>query len=816
MRLTIERMRTLVLIAAGLIVVAILAFLLVARLRNHSATRDLPARLGINVTEQADHVIYTQTHAGHTLFKIDAAKVVQISNGVATLSDVKIDLYGSEGNRVDLIEGHQFQYDQKAGIARAIGPVEIVMFKPGQSPAIAPKAALPANVADKTKISKDLAEAAHTAESEGIRVKTSGLVFDQASGVAETHEHLDFVLAQGSGSGDGALFDSQSGHMVLDRNVVMHITRTGGSIDLQAAHAEFERGSLVCTLRNASLAERKTTVQAGTAVILFREDGTAQNLDAAGTLTLHQTAGSTLTAPRGHLEFDQHNHPVSGLLEGGVVFDARSEVVSGGRKSERSMHGTAPAAQFTFTAQGDLSTAHLERAVDFTLNEKRDRGGAIERSSRHWKSPVADLAFQKNKAGGVLLKSLHGTGGTILTSETQTGTGPQLPATMLADDLTGLFSEDGALASLKGIGHASIDQTNAAGILQTASGDTLDAQFKSQPRQERRKASQTGSGANNSLSNLERAVLSGHVELTQTQPAAAGKPQAPVSATAGRAEYEGDGEWVHLTQSPRVVNGGVELTAVKIDLSRASGDAFAHGNVKATWAEGKSSAANAPAGLGGQTPSHVVSNEAVMHQADNEAVFTGNARLWQGNNSVAAPRITLNRSRQTLVAEGVNAVSAVFLSTGSKTSSAAAPQLMRFKGSLLKYSAAERKAWLNGAGNSSAVAAETGTGTISADSMEVILLPIGVSISGDSAAVDRVIARGHVRMDSQGRQGSGGQLVYTGENGQYTLTGPLDHLPTLFDPERGTVRGETLIFSSRDDSVKVEGQRTTTETTTQK
>ena len=54
-------------------------------------------------------------------------------------------------------------------------------------------------------------------------------------------------------------------------------------------------------------------------------------------------------------------------------------------------------------------------------------------------------------------------------------------------------------------------------------------------------------------------------------------------ATAGHAVYEGAGEWLHLTQSPRVEDGGLQLTADKVDVSQESGDAFAHGNVKATW-----------------------------------------------------------------------------------------------------------------------------------------------------------------------------------------------------------------------------------------
>jgi lipopolysaccharide export system protein LptA len=61
-------------------------------------------------------------------------------------------------------------------------------------------------------------------------------------------------------------------------------------------------------------------------------------------------------------------------------------------------------------------------------------------------------------------------------------------------------------------------------------------------------------------------------------------------------------------------------------------------------------------------------------------------------------------------------------------------------------------------------------------------------------------------------------LVYTGETGEYVLTGTAATPPRMNDPSRGTVSGEALIFHSIDDSVSVEGggRKTTTETTAPK
>jgi lipopolysaccharide export system protein LptA len=247
--------------------------------------------------------------------------------------------------------------------------------------------------------------------------------------------------------------------------------------------------------------------------------------------------------------------------------------------------------------------------------------------------------------------------------------------------------------------------------------------------------------------------------------------------------------------------------------------------VKATWisaGEGKSGQQGDVA-LGGNGPAHVVAAEAQLHQATGEATFRGQARLWQQANSVAAPIIVLDRTRQTLVARSADAaepVRAVLLSTGGveagKAGNSSSPSVIRVRGGDLRYSDAERKAVMRG-GALGAVVAETGTAMSVSNEVELVLQPAGkpAGKEGGHAQVDRMTARGHVTVSSEGRRGTGEQLVYTGETSEYVLTGTATVLPRMTDPARGSVTGEALIFNSRDDSVSIEGggRKTTTETT---
>jgi lipopolysaccharide export system protein LptA len=754
-----------------------------------------------------------------------------LKQGNAMLHDVKIELYGEDGTRVDRIEGGDFEYNQQAGIAVAAGPVDITLMQPGVAPAIAPKAAAGQGLDGKLK-GAPVASAAQTAARGEIHVKTRGLIFNQNSGVAKTSQHVDFSMVQGSGSSMGATYDSDSGLLVLDRAVELSTQRGAETIVIHAQHAEFERGSQICRLHAATAdyaAEGDFSASyatAGDAKVLFRQDGSVVRLDALNGFTLVTATGGHLTAPTGHMEFDEHNQPRHGHMEGGVTMDSVSEAA--GR--HRQMHGTSPTAELEFNAQGQLRHAHMERGVTMDSQEQGEQAGQQLRLSRHWRSPIADIEFRDSGRGQLEPSTVHGTGGVVVTGESQRGQGAVVPSRLSADEVTGMLGPHSVLTGLNGVGHASIDETTETGTRQTTSGDRLTAHFAATPAAKRGPSPAT---------QIQSATVEGHVVLTQT-PAArpSAPPQASMRATAGRADYEGQGEWLHLTVNPRVEDGALQLSADKVDVSRASGDAFAHGNVKASWMD-SGSASNGQAGkptgsqgtvaLGGQGPAHVISAEAQLRHAiggtTGEATFRGHARLWQQANSVAAPVIVLDREKQTLLARTTDAsepVRAVLLSAGGaapgkeqeKTNQ---PSVIRVRGGDLKYSDAERKAVMH-SGILGNVVTETGTATSASNEVEVTLLSANKARESGQAQVDHMTARGHVVLTSEGRRGTGEQLVYTSATGEYVLTGTAAVPPRMTDPTRGTVTGKALIFHGRDDSVSVEGgeQKTTTETTAPK
>jgi lipopolysaccharide export system protein LptA len=881
-RFTIERIRTLVLVAGALLLVTLGVFLVRAKWKNLLNRHDLPHRLAKDIVQEADGYTYVHAFGAHSQYRIHASREVELKNDFIELHDVRIDLYGEDGSQIDRISGDTFEYDQKTGKATAQGPVEMLLTRPSASTEAAMETA-GKTIPGKAGGHVIAAVGAATGSAGQIDVKTSGVTFDRNSGLVTTAQRVDFSTAQGSGSAMGASYDSQSGSLTLEQAVELTAHRGGDEVQLHAQRAEFDRGAQTCLLEKAQAGYHGGQADAAEAKILFRADGSAERLDAKGGFTLTTANGGNVAAPIAWMDFDEHNEPRQGHMEGGVTMDST--------KDGRTMHGTAPTAKLAFGAKGELKSAHLERGVEMKSEETsgvgagEDPGKGALHVSRTWRSPVVDIAFRLVGAKGngqLEMETMRGSGGVTIVSESQRGNAAATPQKMSADIVTGIFGAGSVLRALSGVGHAGIEQTTAAGTRQTANGDRLEAQFEEDrdqgsgirdqksrqtgtrgPREQGGKRSGAGSGGGGDTrggggtagtGGVQSAELDGNVVLFEQPTAKTGtQPQPPLRATAGKAVYEGKGEWLHLTMSPRMEDGGLELTAEKVDVSQQSGDAWARGDVKATWTDAGASGQNAATGgganngggrggvtLGGKGPAHVVAAEAQMNQSTGEATFRGHARLWQQANFVSGPEIVLNQHLHILVARSSDAaepVRVVMLSAsgegagkrstqpegqlagqtaeGQAGGQPPGPAVIRVRGGELRYSDADRRAVMHG-GSLGAVVAETGTATSSSDAVELDLMPAGdhEASGGGAAQVDRMTATGHVVLTLQGRRGTGEQLVYSGASGEYVLTGTAAEPPKMSDPERGMVTGQALIFHSRDDRVSIEGGGSETQTKT--
>ena len=121
--------------------------------------------------------------------------------------------------------------------------------------------------------------------------------------MATTAQHVDFSMAQGSGSSMRATYDSKAGLLVLDRAVELNTDRGGSMVAVHAQHAEFERSDKICRMTAAVADYKGGRATAGDATILFRADGSAMRLDAVNGLTLNSENGGRVEAPKGTIDF---------------------------------------------------------------------------------------------------------------------------------------------------------------------------------------------------------------------------------------------------------------------------------------------------------------------------------------------------------------------------------------------------------------------------------------------------------------------------------------------------------------------------------
>src|SRR5208283_5000407 len=279
-------------------------------------------------------------------------------------------------------------------------------------------------------------------------------------------------------------------------------------------------------------------------------------------------------------------------------------------------------------------------------------------------------------------------------------------------------------------------------------------------------------------------------------------------AWAQRGEYTTADQVMVLTGSPRAVDGGMTTTAQTLRMNRATGDAFAEGNVKSTYSDLKAQ----PDGgiLASSDPIHVSSRSMTAHRSPAVALYTGDARLWQNANVVEAPTLQFDRDHRSLVAQGSSTqlVKTVLVQVDNKTGKV---MPVTITSAHLTYTDSERKAFFEG-GVAAKGADSTGAyAKMTSREMSVFMVPQGQSRAAvppnatAGAQVEKIIAQDSVVLTQPARRATGDQLVYTAADEKFVLTGGP---PSIFDAEHGKITGDSLTFFRHDDRVLVEGRET--------
>ncbi len=833
MRVTIKGLRLWILTATGLLLAVVAGFILYGRYRFRHIEKDLPGKLGINIQQTANGFTYSQSDGPHTLFTLKAAKQMQMKSGHVLLHDVDITLYGPPGSgRTDRIYGSDFDFDQNTQTATSQGDVNIELAGMGAQPGPAPSAA----------------QTAAQGASSTIRVRTSGLVFSQKTGDADTTQPVEFQLPRAAGTSVGANYNSKTGVLILNSAVKITTSSNGRAAVITAGHATLLRDTMQGFLTGATMEYETEDGSADAATLYFRKDGTTEKIDAQGHVRMKTDTGATMTSNTAHILMDEKSQPTQADLAGGVAFaSARGPGSMQGTARESTLH-FATVAGANGKTQSALTHAQFRHDVHFTDDLTGLAKDPHGRAERRMQGETVDIDFAPpGPQGQTEARKAVAEGNPVVTMQQIPSRGPSTTTRINGDHLVATLDPGNVLHTLDGQGNTRVVDESTDGARDTSQGDVLHITFQQHPSPElasaakpRQNSTHQRASAKNPATpqtgprlqtTIDTATQDGHVLLTELP---ARKPNATTQPTtltgwADHAEYHAADQVLHLTGSPRISDGqAMQVSAETIDYHRDSQDAAAKGNVKATYTEPPktqgSSASTAPPTMGGSGPVHVIAERAALHHATNQNDFYGTvknpARLWQDADSLIAPVIEIDRNKNQLKAWGENTGADPVVNANFTSAMGAKHQqtLARVHSQTLVYSDKDRLADFHGA-----VSMEQSNEVIHAGDALVYLKPAQTgakksaappSPESQNSQIDHVLATGHVVFTQPGRKGEGEKLLYTADTGRYVLTGTPQAPPHLWDSVHGTTTGTALLFNSQDGSVEVNGGQSSAVTDT--
>jgi lipopolysaccharide export system protein LptA len=758
--------------------------------------RGAPPAAPVNVERQSNGLTFSKVDGDHKIFTVEASKSTEFRNQEASLlEEVKITIFGQQGDRHDVIRTHSCQYAKGNGAINCNGTVEIEL-----------ETAAEVELARRRGASENAGPTGH--------VETRNVTFDQASGTARTSERVTFTFPEGSGEGMGVEYNSQLGTMKLLRDVKMTLNQSSGpagtagqQVHVTGASLDFDRDIRLLHLEGPAHAQTQTAqLDAGEMTLNLDEDFHARKLLA--------TAGGHGKKP----------HAVSSAASG-------------------PMELTANTLTAWFNADGEL--------------QRLDASGKVEGSR---KSVAEDEEFTAANSSVELWpeisqpKLINMGGGVILKTSAKSGQVRILETDKVRMEFTP-GSDDKRSQPKKA-------ETLAAGTIQWT-----DAQGNGQPAESpdagKDKGTRTKLSADKFVLDFTggRATQLAAIGNVQAQRDIPGTPSQITTAKRGVAHLLASGGWsqIDLNENVKFKEGersgqadhavavgasqittlsgqavvrdaSTETRAASIIFMQASGDIRAEGGVRSRTVPGRGVTAQV-AGTTPQfsnVPANITAEKMQANAKSGRALYSGHARLWQGDSVLEADTIELlQKSRQL---NAVGKVRSVFPQapghdmTGSSATnkSLKKPSLWHISSDTLTYLDLENRAHLEGN-----VVVQSDAQRMRSDLLDLYFTHANTAGAGEKGSngapraagaqqISRAVGTGGVVVDEQARKATAERAEYTAADGKFVMSGGN---PTLFDGTQGTTTGRQLTFFLADDTIIVDsekGSRTLTKHQVQK
>ena len=757
--------------------------------------RNAPPAPAVNVERQSTVLTFSKVEENRTIFTVEASKSTDFRGLNATdLEGVKITIFGKDGGRHDTMETHTCRYAKDSGDIKCSGDVEITLVSAEQWKAAGAKPGAP----------------------ETMKVDTRAMIFNRASGTAKTAEEVRFAFANGSGQAVGAEYSSDQGTLRLQRNVRLKLnppakaTKNGEASDARAEPVEVT----------------------GTRMDFSRDAGT---IFLAGP-TEAKTRTARLMAAALRLELDG-NFRAKKLIAKSDGKNLRPEFVA--QRGDRKQQISADEITATLAPQGWITHAEATGQVSGEANRGEDTQSVKAQSA------AMEMAPGQNAPRLLVLKVGVDARTNMRGSETRSGSdGDRRRVT--TEELRLVFAEKRAKNSAQNGTQLVAADTPGPGRIEWNDAGNANA-----------KAAQTVVHANQLALKFDAAGKASRLDAkgnVQTERNLAGAEKQTATAKNGFVELQPQGGWsrmelsedVHLNEGQRaaqadravferagqtatltgraVARDATSLTsAKKLTFWQRTGEMHGEGSVHSSDLSARGGAVHlAP------VASNVSADQVTGNSKSGRALYTGHARLWQGDSVLEADSIELLKNERMLNAVGN--VRAVFpqAPSGSGGSSAGVsaaskqPVLWHAQSAKMTYWDQENRARLeqnvtvqspNDKINSAVLdlyltqAPNAGT---AGNSGTQVATANGSGMTVGAKQLSRAVANGAVTVQQGERRATAEHSEYTAADGKFVMTGGN---PTIFDAAEGTTTGRQLTFFLADATIIVDsenGSRTLT------
>jgi len=761
----------------------------------HVEKKKAPPPAPVEVSRQSNGINFKKVDQNQTIFEVSASRSTEFRGKEDNLlEDVEITIFGKTGERHDTIHTQSCQYGKENGGIVCSGDVQITLL----------------SAVDAQRAAKDPA----AAKALETHVQTRGVRFDRATGVAQTDRHVTFEFPGGHGEGMGLEYRSEEGALQLLHNVQLTLVQPAANsagkkkassfnsaqeIHVKGTRLDFARNTRVMRLYGPAEAETRTQrLTAGEVTLSMNQAFRAETLLAAAGQGMRPSITSRSTKDQMALEADTLTASFSpeGFL---TRLDAQGNI-HGSRAGPAEHDEAAADSGIVEFWPGVNQARELNLSGNVVLKTQSSRA----ENSRTLQTSALRMRFGGGEPNGENKPQKAETlaAGIMQWTDALPAAGNVANTKLGADKLELQFGEEGKPRQLTATGNVQTERTMTGRAAQTAT-------------------------ARAGLVELQPAGGWSQMELRGTVKL----KEADHTAEAEHALFIRESQTAVLTGNAVTRDAATETHAPQITFLQATGDTHAEGGVRSTDLSAGSSAVQlAPA------PANITAETLQANSKSGRALYSGHARLWQGESVLEADSIELLRPSKILNAVGN--VRGVFPqqptpSNGSASSEVAdqaahlspspvnvaqasqkKSQLWHVRSGTLAYFDLEGQARLE-----KNVVVQSPDQRMQSPSLDLYFTRNAQAAHNAASSpnpargaqqISRAVGSGGVVVEEAGRKATAQNGEYVAATGKFVMSGGN---PTIYDGSAGTTTGRQLTFFLADDTIIVDsenGSRTLT------